>query len=75
MTRWFLDHPWKAAAASGTLIAAWTLVLTHGVWLISAAVGVLMFLFVGLIWREGGPGHRWRQRILKNFPKDPPHGA
>jgi hypothetical protein len=44
-------------------------------WLVSASVGVLMFLFVGLVWREGGPGYRWRQRILENFPKDPPHGA
>jgi hypothetical protein len=75
MTQWFLEHPWRAAAASGVLIAGWTLMLSHGVWMLALAVGLLMFFFVGLVWREGGPGYRWRQWMRKNFPKDPPHGA
>ena len=75
MTQWFLDHPWAGAAASGTLIAAWTLVVTHGVWILAAALGFVMFLLVGLLWREGGPGYRLRQWILRKFPKDPPSSA
>jgi hypothetical protein len=61
--------------ASGALIAGWTLMLTHGVWLLSSAVGLLMFLFVGLVWREGGPAYSWRAWMLEKFPKDPPDGA
>ena len=36
---------------------------------IAAVGGVVLAVIVWLIWREDGPGYRWRQAMLRKFPK------
>jgi hypothetical protein len=50
---------------------AWSGFVTR-VWVVAVAIGLFVFILVGLLWREGGPAYRWRQRMLRTFPSDPP---
>jgi hypothetical protein len=71
LTQFALDHPLVAAAVSGLLVAAWGVVLELPMG-VAVASGLAMTLIVWFIWREGGPGYRWRQALLRRFPKRRP---
>jgi hypothetical protein len=70
VTQRIRNHPWHAVAVCAALMTAWMLVLSGGAVLVP--LGLLMFVFFGTSRPDGGPRSRWRQWILRKFPKDPP---
>lgn len=68
LTQFVLDHPGRSAALSGALMLMLGLVIDLPA-AIAAAVGGALAVIVWLIWRGNGPGYRWRQAMLRKFPK------
>ena len=62
LTRRYYLHPWRNAAVAGATIAAWCLVL-GAQWPVALIVGAALTTFMGLVWRAGGPGQRWRRKL------------
>jgi hypothetical protein len=69
LTRYFYRHPWRAGVASGALLVAWLSLAGRIAGPIAIAVGVAVMLVMGLLWRPGGPGQRWRRYMLQRFPE------
>ena len=71
LTRRVYRRPWLAGLASGSLIAAWVLLLRLP-WPLAVGTGIALTLFTGFMWRPGGPAQRLRRYVLRRFPKTPP---
>jgi hypothetical protein len=68
LTGFFLRRPVIAASLSGLLIAGWVLALDLPLF-VAVGVGIAIGLVQWLLWHDGGPGFRWRQAMLRRFPK------
>ena len=60
---WVMRHPLAWGVVSGLLVFGAGLLLFESV--LIGLVGAAPFGFANwLVWREGGPGPRWRNRLL-----------
>lgn len=67
LSRWVAAHPvqWGLITALGTFFVAGPL---NGLYAVGAVVAPLIGVTNWWVWREGGPGHRWRAALVKRFP-------
>ena len=68
LTSFFLRRPLVASLSSGLIITAWVF-LWHVPLTLALLAGAITTLIQWLMWRDGGPGYRWRQAMLRRFPK------
>lgn len=67
-TRWVLEHPILWGVTSGGMLLIIGFLLFGNV--VLAVVGGVVFGCVNsALWRSDGPALRWRQTILRRFPK------
>lgn len=69
LTRFTFRHPWGAGVGSGLVVAAFCVGPAGAPWFVGTGVGLIVFLWTGLVWRPGGPGQRMRRYVLRRFPK------
>lgn len=68
-SRWVLAHPLVWGAASGALFASIGFIIFHQVAL-ALAGGVVVGGVNAFLWRSKGPAARWRQTLLRRFPRE-----
>jgi hypothetical protein len=67
-SRWVQAHPLLWGVASGALFLLIGLIIFGHV-LVAVAGGILIGGLNAFLWRSKGPASRWRQSILRRFPR------